>query len=135
MEEALRDLLLISAPIAAAVERRVDYGVRSQGAALPAITLHQISGNPTMLLAGPADWERDRVQIDCLGRTYKAARDLADAIGGRRGLLVGYRGDHKGQRLRTFVMGSRSDNDSDSVGPVFRASIDVMVWHTPSPTE
>lgn len=135
MEEALRDLLLTTVPIADAVGRRVDWGVRSQGSALPAITLHQISGTPTMRLDGPADWERDRIQIDCLGRTYKAARDLADAIGGRRGLLVGYRGDRKGQRLRTFVMGSRSDNDSDSVGPVFRASVDVMVWHTPLPTE
>ena len=135
MEEALRDLLLSAAPITAAGERRVDWGVRSQGAAQPAITLHQISGNPTMLLAGPADWGRDRIQIDCLARTYKAARDLANAIGGRRGLLTGYRGDHKGQRLRTFVIGKRSDTDSDSVGPVFRASIDVMVWHTPLTTE
>lgn len=131
MEEAVRDLLITAAPIAAAVDRRVDWGLRSQGSALPAITLHQISGSPTIRFAGPADWERDRIQIDCLGRTYKAARDLADAIGGRRGLFVGYHGDHKGQRLRTFVMGSRSDNDTDSVGPVFRASIDVMVWHTP----
>jgi len=135
MEEALRDLLLAAAPIAAAVDRRVDWGVRSQGATLPAITLHQISGNPTMRLDGPSDWERDRIQIDCLGRTYKATRDLADAIGGRGGLLVGYRGDHKGQRLRTFVVGKRSDTDSDSVGPVFRASVDVMIWHIPAPTE
>ncbi|AOW22230.1 hypothetical protein AVM11_08815 [Sphingomonas melonis TY] len=135
MEEALRDLLLIAAPIAGVVGRRIDWGVRSQGSALPAITLHQIGGNPTMLLDGPADWERDRIQIDCLGRTYKASRDLADAIAGRRGVLVGYRGDHKGHRLRTFVVGRRSDNDSDTVGPVFRASIDVMIWHTPSPME
>jgi hypothetical protein len=135
VEEALRDLLLGTTPIATAVGRRADWGVRSQGSALPALTLHQISGVPQMKLDGPADWERDRVQIDCIGRTYKAARDLADLIGGKRGLLVGYRGDRAGQRLRTFVIGSRSDNDSDSVGPVFRASIDVMVWHTPLPTE
>lgn len=102
---------------------------------MPALVLHKISGTPTMTYSGPADWERDRVQIDCLGRSYKAARDLGDLIGGRHGLLVGYRGNHKGQRLRTFVIGSRSDDDSDSVGPVFRASVDVMVWHTPLPTE
>lgn len=139
MEEALRDLLLTAAPIAAVIARRADWGIRSQGSALPAITLHQISGVPQMKFNGPAEWTRERVQIDCLGRSYKAARDLRDLVGSNDprapGLLVGFRGDHHGQRLRTFVIGSRSDNDSDSAGPVFRASIDVMVWHTPLPME
>jgi hypothetical protein len=131
MDEALRDLLLNEQRVAAIVARRVDWGVRPQGDALPAITLDRISGIAQMNLAGPSGWDRDRVQIDCWARTYKIAKDLSLLIAGPGGLLVGYRGDHQGFRLRTFVAGRRSDADSDTKGPVHRTSVDVMVWHTP----
>lgn len=129
MDEALRDLLLEHAPIAGAVQRRVDWGVRPQGNALPAITLLRISGIPQMNLSGRARWSRDRIQIECWGRTYKAAKDLALIIGGDDGLLAGYRGDHLGVRLRTLVLDQRSDTDTDSVGVVHRTSLDVLVWN------
>jgi hypothetical protein len=136
MDEALRDLLLETAAIAGVVGRRVDWGVRPQGDALPAITLERISGLPHMNQAAPSGWETDRIQIECWGRTYKVAKDLSLVIaspGGPSepvGLLVGYRGEHLGVRLRTFIVGRRSDSDSDSKGPVHRTSVDVMVWHT-----
>jgi len=129
MDEALRDLLLQHAPIAAVVQRRVDWGVRPQSDSLPAIVIERTIGIPQMNLNGSAGWSRDRIQIECWGRTYKAAKDLALIMGGKAGLLVGYRGDHLGVRLRTIVLGRRSDTDIDSVGVVHRTSLDVLVWN------
>lgn len=135
MEEAVRRLLLDAAAMKALVGDRVDWGVRSQGAALPAVVIHLISGLPGMTMAGPSGWSQDRLQFDCWGRTYKAARDVADVLAGRGGLLLGLRRDLPGLRLRTFIIGRRSDSDRDDAGPVHRASVDVMAWHTPLPTE
>lgn len=128
MDEALRDLLLQHAPIGMIVQRRVDWGIRPQSDALPAIVL---AGNkaPQMIFSGGAGWSRDRIQIECWGRTYKAAKDLALILGGQGGLLVGYRGDHLGVRLRTIVLGLRSDTDTDTIGVVHRTSLDVLVWN------
>lgn len=136
MDEAIRDLLLGTAAITAIVARRVDWGVRPQGDALPSLTLERISGAAQMNMNAPSGWDVDRVQIDCWARTYKVAKDLSLILaspGGPSepvGLLVGYRGEHLGVRLRTFVVARRSNSDSDSKGPVHRTSIDVMVWHT-----
>lgn len=136
MDEALRDLLLETAAISSVVSRRVDWGVRPQGDALPAITLERISGAVQMNTDAPSGWSTDRIQIECWGRTYKVAKDLSLVLaspggpGTPVGLLVGYRGEHLGVRLRTFVVGRRSDSDSDNKGPVHRTSVDVIVWHT-----
>ncbi len=138
MEEAFRAMLLGTAALSARVGTRIDWGVRPQGSALPGITLHQVSGIPQMNFDGPSGWNRGRIQIDCWGRTYKAARDLADILAPRSrsgGLLAGFRGDLPGLRLRTFVLNRRDDVDSDSEGPVHRASLDILAWHTPRPTE
>lgn len=130
MEEALRNLILSHGGIAASAGTRVDWGVRQQGAPLPSLNMYLISGQPQMKFTGPAGWSRDRVQIDCMGRTFKAARDLADFLAKEpTGLLLGWRGDHMGVRMRTIVMGRRSDTDTDDIGPVHRTSVDVMVWH------
>ncbi|WP_159981915.1 MULTISPECIES: DUF3168 domain-containing protein [unclassified Novosphingobium] len=136
MDEALRDLLLGTAAITDVVARRVDWGVRPQGDGLPAVTLERISGGALMNMNAPSGWDVDRVQIECWGRTYKAAKDLSLVLaspGGPAqpaGLLVGFRGERLGVRLRTFIVGRRSDSDSDNKGPVHRSSVDVVVWHS-----
>lgn len=135
MEEALRAKLLTTAPLAAMVGTRVDWGVRSQGAILPAVVLHHVGGVLQMNLAGPSAWSRDRFQIDCWGRTYKAARDVSNVIAGPGGVLIGFRSDLGSIRLRTLIINRRSDEDSDGAGPVFRSIIDGVVWHTPIITE
>lgn len=129
MDEALRALLLETAAIAALVERRIDWGLRRQGAPLPAVCLFGISGLPGMTFSGPIAWSRSRVQIDCWGRTFKAARDLGDAIGGLDGVLNGFRGTVGGARLRTFVIDKRDSKDADGAGALFNRSIDVMVFY------
>lgn len=129
MEEALRSLLLLTVPVAAIVERRIDWGVRPPGDAMPGITLNRATSVLMMNLAGQAGWQRDRIQIDVWGRTFKAARDLGDVLAGRQGVLTGMRRDVDDIRLRTIIVGRRSGTDEDANGPIHRDSIDVMVWH------
>lgn len=131
MEEAIRGLMLGASAIESMLDHRVDWGLRQQGAPLPAITLHRISSVPQMNMAAASGWERTRIQVDCWGATYIAARDLATLIAGDGGLLVGFRGDHMGVRLRTMIVGRRSEMDTDNKGPVHRTSVDAMVWHRP----
>lgn len=133
MEEALRATLLATAALAIRVNRRVDWGLRANGD-LPAVRLFQISGMPLMNLAGPSGWSRSRVQVEAWGRTYKDARDVADIIGGNgeqgvTGVLTGMHATINGIRLRTFILGRRADDDTDSVGVLHRAALDVLVWH------
>ena len=127
MEEVLRAQLLAAPSVAALVGTRVDWGVRSQGAVMPALVLHQISGVPQTNLAGASGWSSDRVQADCWGRTFKSARDVADAASRTLHTL---RATLSGMKIRVFVIDRRSDSDSDVTGPVFRTSLDLMVWHT-----
>lgn len=131
MEEALRARLLGSAGLVAIVERRVDWGMRAQGAPMPAVTLNIITGSATLHMQGPDGWDRARVQLDTWGRTFKAARDIRHLVADPSvGLLTAWRGDQSGYRLRTFVLSHRSLDDSDAQGPVFRQSVDVLVWST-----
>lgn len=130
MESAVRTMLLAHAPLAALVGDRIDWGVRAQGRALPAVTLQIVSRLPGMTYAGADGWEQSRIQIDAWGRTYLAAQQVADVLAlPPAGLLAGYRGDLPGLRLRTMIAARRTDDDSDDAGPVHRASIDVIAWH------
>ncbi|WP_311270493.1 DUF3168 domain-containing protein [Sphingobium sp. WCS2017Hpa-17] len=130
MEEALRAKLRATAALTALVGTRIDWGLRGTGAGLPAVRLFEISGGPRMNMSGGSAWTRCRVQIDCLGRTYKAARDIADILAKPpTGILSGMRETVSGVRLRTFIMNRRADTDEDAEGIVHRTSIDAMVWH------
>lgn len=131
MEEALRAKLRANAALTALVGTRIDWGLRGTGAGLPAVRLFEISSVARMNLAGGSAWTRSRIQIDCLGRTYKAARNIADILAKPpAGILIGMRETVSDVRLRTFIMNRRADHDDDAEGVVHRTSIDVMVWHT-----
>lgn len=133
MEEAIRSLLMALPALSSTVGTRIDWGVRPQATALPAITIDLISGVPQMNLDGAGLWSKSRIQIDCWARTSLTARNMATAIGGPFGLFTGYRGDHLQTRLRTFIMTTRADQDTDAQGPIHRMMLDVVVWHLPIP--
>lgn len=132
MEEAFRVHLLATAGIAAIAERRVDWGMRKQGDPVPAIALHVISDLPDLTLAGVTHWNDARVQADCWGRTFKAARDLGNllalpvALGG----LHGFRGSMSGKLFRIFVLDRDTGTDEDNVGPIHRSQVDLRIFYS-----
>src|SRR4051812_35335765 len=131
MEEALRARLLAMAVLTGLVGSRVAWGGRPQGGPLPAGALHLIDGISQINLAAPADWRSERVQTDCLARTHKAARDIADIIGAKAtdGGLHGLRDDFGGIRARIFVIARAGDSDTDTGGVmVHRARLDLNIW-------
>jgi len=131
MEEALRAKLLATAALTALVGTRVDWGVRSQGATLPAVVLHLSADVPTMNLDKPGAWSSARVAIDCWGRTHKAARDVANVIArpAGEGGLAGLRDVLSTIKFRTWVLGRDSDSDTDAQAVIHRTRLDLRVWY------
>lgn len=130
MEEALRARLLATAALAAIVGKKIDWGARPQGDALPGLELNLISAIPTMNLAQPGTWRSDRVQADAWAKTHKAARDIADIIAATpaNGGLHGLRETISNIRFRIWVIDRDNERDSDSAGIVHRSRLDLRVW-------
>lgn len=121
MEEALRTMLLGNASIAALVGTRVDWGLRPQSAALPAICLTVISDGPVNhTLDGPGP-SRARVQVDCFGVSYASAKAVSRAV---RRLLDTY---SDATFLGVFLAGARDLPDDDGVNLVHGVSMDFFV--------
>ena len=121
MEEALRTLLRGHAPIAALVGTRVDWGVRPQATALPAICLTVISDAPVNhTLDGPGP-SQARVQVDCFGASYGSAKAVARAV---RRLLDAHK---DANFLGIFLAGARDLTDEDGVNTIHHVSMDFFV--------
>jgi len=89
MQVEFRALLLADGPLAALVGTRIDWGVGSQGAALPRVTLQLIGDNGQGFVFGGGDGLYEgRVQVGCYGESYAEAAAVAAAV---KGLLDGYR--------------------------------------------
>ncbi len=80
----------------------VDWGLSDPGAALPRVVLTQISGQAEYVLTGPVTVAEARVQVDCAGATFAAARGLAQAV---RAGLSGWTG---GEISGVWVVGDRT---------------------------
>ena len=123
MEEDLRALLLADSAVAAIVGTRVDWGSRVQGAALPAISMHLISGAEGYHLKGRDGLSITRVQIDCWGVSFASAklasRAVIDALAGLKNT------DFPG----IFHVGTRDDREGggNEADRPYRTSLDFNV--------
>lgn len=123
MEEALRTLLKADAGVIAAVGTKVEWGAQPQGTAAPYITLHRIGGARSKHLTGPDGMIESRVQVDCWGANYGAAKVAARAA---IECLNGYRS----ASLRSvFIESERDDHDLDGPDPLYRTSVDLLIAH------
>ncbi|MDZ7906335.1 MAG: DUF3168 domain-containing protein [Cypionkella sp.] len=123
MEEAFRARLLASSGVTALCGTRIDWGSRAQGALLPAIALHGISGAENYHLKGPDGLLQARVQVDCWAMSYGSAKALSRAV---LASLSGYRG---GNFRGVFHEATRDDRESgtnEATRP-FRTSLDFNV--------
>lgn len=80
MKTALRTRLTADATISGLVGGRVDWGLRPQGKALPAISLTLISTPHDYRMDGPQTTRQFRVQADCWANSYKSSQDVRDAV-------------------------------------------------------
>lgn len=121
MEEAFRAVLTSHPPLFALVGTRVDWGIRPQAKALPAICLTVISDAPVgHTLDGPGP-SQARVQVDCFGASYASAKAVARAV---RRRLDTY---SDATFLGVFLAGARDLTDEDGVNTIHHVSMDFFV--------
>ena len=126
MQGALRARLLATPQVTALVAQRVDWVIRPQTAALPAVTLQTISGDRPQTHAGFEEMRTARVQCDVWATTYASARAITEAI--VRALAP--KAESNGVRFgRMFFEGDRDLLDTTATTPIHRTSLDLIVWH------
>jgi hypothetical protein len=129
MEEDLRAVLLGSSAVTDLAGMRINFGSHPQGAVLPGAVLTVIDGVEGMTYKGPDGLQTARVQIDCYGVTYLAAKTLARAV---IALLHGYKDT---AFLGVFHLSSRDSREgaSNEADRPFRTSLDFMTHWRATP--
>lgn len=129
MEEDLAARLLADSGVAAIVGVRVNWVERPQGESLPAIVLQIVSSGRDYVLDGPQSLREDRVQADCWGLTYAAAKSAARAVIA----ALEPPATHGSTKFNgAFVDAERDGREDIGTALVFRTSLDLMVWHRPA---
>lgn len=120
MEEAIRAALLASSGVTTLCANRVDWGSSAQGAPDPRIVLWVIGDSEEHNLQGPDGHSVGRVQVDCYGGTYSAAKQLSRAV---RSALDGFSGNGL---QGVFLVGTRDTREggSNEAYRPFRTSLD-----------
>ena len=126
MEEALRNKLLAILAVYDLVGDRITWNIRPQGSSLPAVLLHLIDTTPADDADGNSGLSESRVQVDCLGATYREAKLLARAVQTLGVELTINQAEFTG----VYVDAERDDHtDSSAAGSVHRTTVDLLLWH------
>lgn len=130
MEEALRALLVADAGVSAQVGTRIYWGRRSQSSSdLPAVVLEKVSAPRDYHYTGPSNLIESRVQVDCFGETYGAAKTSARAV---ISALNGYSGTQSGVVFQRISIENERDYDGQESAAnryLFVTSVDLLIWH------
>lgn len=128
MEEALVALLLANVSVSALVDDRVHWLALPQGAQLPSIVLTVVTDIGQVTYQGINDLRDTRVQIDCYGESYSAAKTVARTVAGN---LDGFKGVFSGVSFEgVFQDSEREGRDDDNLPDIiFRNSRDFRIWH------
>lgn len=129
MDQALVTYLRQTTAIAALVGENINWGLRPQASALPALGLSVISRVPVDSDEGKSTLSMSRVQIDCWAATMTGAKALASAV------KVALPGPNLTLATSTFH-GLWTENETDYPSeedkggtPIFRVSIDLLINH------
>jgi hypothetical protein len=118
--------LLATAGVTALVSTRVNWSRRPQGAALPAIVLHRVSGLPDVHHGGASGLVVSRVQVDCWAASYGSAKAVARAV---ETAITAQTFTQGAVRFDVILIDSERDDSTDETTPIFRTSLDLMVHH------
>ena len=124
MEAALIAKLLATAGVTAMVSTRINWSRRPQGAALPAIVLHRVSGTPDVHHAGASGLVVSRVQVDCWAVSYGSAKAVARAV---EAAITAQTFTQGAVRFDVILIDSERDDSTDETTPLFRTSLDLIV--------
>jgi hypothetical protein len=128
MEEEFRAILLASSGVQALAGSRVDFGANAQGAAMPRVVLFTISGFSGHSLQAPSGPLQGRVQCDCYGATYRAAKQLSRAV---IAALDGFSGGGFQGVFFAATRDTREGGTNEADRP-FRTSVDFTTVFTPN---
>lgn len=127
MEAALINRLLATAGVTTLAGQRITPGRRDQGGTLPAVVLHRIDGLPDYHLTGASGLVASRMQVDCWGATYGAAKKLARAVDAA---LSAARWTAGAIRIDAVLIADERDDNFDEGGTaLYRTSLDLWVHH------
>ncbi|MBP7704199.1 MAG: DUF3168 domain-containing protein [Caulobacter sp.] len=127
MENTLKQHLLGDPTLAALVADRINWVRRPEKAGLPAITLRRVGGPRDYHMQGASGLVLARLQIDCWGASFGAAKDVAKA------LIASLNAMPRGDIVQAVFI--NDETDVDDAGqledvPVFNTRVDARVWHT-----
>jgi len=129
VDQALVTYLRDTAAIAALVGTRIEWGLRPQGSALPALGLTVVSRVPVDSDEGQSTLSASRVQVDCWASNMTGAKALAAA------LKTALAGPSLALAASTFH-GLWTENETDypseldkGGATIARVSIDLLINH------
>jgi hypothetical protein len=125
MHEALRSRLKSDATVSGLVGARVDWGLRPQGKALPAIRLTLVPTQRAYHMGGAQTTQQYQVQADCFGETYKQAFDVRQAV-------IACLEPAVGEFQFSFVTRDFDRPEVIDTGPVECAVLEFLVTHIPA---
>lgn len=128
MEEEIRAVLLASSGITALAGTRVDFGSNPQGSAFPRVVLWTIDNGDGLNIDGPDGFFEGRVQVDCYGTTYSAAKSLSRAV---ITSLNGYAGGGL-QLVRLISTRDTRESGTNEADRPFRVSLDFATFYNPA---
>ena len=128
-QAALRARLIAAAPVNTLVSGRVYWVDRPQGSQLPAITLQVISDERPQTMDGFIKTRATTVQVDCWAPSYSVKTQLAEAVIAAVTPATTLNGV---KFHRALVNDVRDLGERVETQFYHRASIDLVVWHTPA---
>lgn len=128
MEEAIIQRLLATTGVTNIVGTRVFPGSLPQAYAMPAVTMHVISGGPLYADDGEVGLDEVRVQIDCWATTYSAAKLLARAVRESLSAFVGTVGSTAFPYILLDVIRDFREAGGNQAEYLFRTNMDYIVW-------
>lgn len=128
MERELLAYLKAQTAITALVGTRMNWGLRGQGAQLPAITLNLIDKIPQYSDEGEVGLFSSRVQIDGWAENDQNAAALGEAV---RAALSGKRFPADSLLLDAWSQGETRETEqgSGTTAPIHRSRTDYLIWH------
>lgn len=127
IEEVVIARLLDTAAVTTLASSRVYPGIRPQGSALPAVVVSRVSGAPVYVDDGETGLSVARIQIDCWGETYSAAKSLVRAV---VYCLSGFYGVLFDVQIQTTLLDNERDIQVGDTASLFRTSTDFMIWYS-----